>query len=260
MIEGFLRGRGRPPVPPSDLEVEAPHPQARSRRTLVWITFGILIVIAAGFGLRYYLTHREFLVSGQVLYKIGTQVRPVPAARIGVWLYPSGPDRDAHIQDPLYGLVHDPAYGLLRDRQAILNFGREMFQAEKEDQKEHPEWAKFNPYGANLAPLHLTPLESITGDDWWENERLTNCEYADEKFYESVGQQESVHTSTDMTGSFNLRLKPGVYAIVASSQVRTIVNDNSDYPRPATAAFWIERVTVAGDTKIVLANADCSPY
>jgi hypothetical protein len=240
MIEGFLRGKGRPPAPASDLDVEAPHPQARSRRTPVWISSCILIVIAAGFGLRYYLAHRSVLLTGELLYKpqvqsedgflvAATRVIPVEGAEVIVYVRPM----------------------------VSFELMSQFFFSRSANR-----WYPFDPReSSDFANLSVEAQQNAMKE--WQshianwNGRLLDCYQVTSH---AARPEEIVRTYTDAKGQFSLKLRPGVYSLFASSEVPSFLMDDNGRLSAATAyVFWEEQLNVPAETKVVYAAPSCSP-
>jgi hypothetical protein len=207
----------------------------------VWVFCALVALLAAtGFGLYFYRSTQEFEVTGQLLYKVETHVRPVAGAQIQVF------------EDKGAGIPLKSRYQLVLDKQ----FELVMWSPESYDSKKDAEFARLN----------LPPLSGMDWT-WWEIERLHNCSWAGLLFNEGLEPPQAVATtSTDMNGRFWLRLKRGKYFITAQSDVPSfwrLEHDpmhQSDTSQPVGGnAFWNIPVTVSGNLKLVSADPACSP-
>jgi hypothetical protein len=248
MIEGFLRGRGQPPAPDSDTNLEVVQPQARSQPhwNVVWIISSSLVIIAAGFGLRYYLSHRSFLVTGEILYRpevqtedgtlqTATQVIPVQGAEVIVY----GVGR-AYREEFLPDLLR------YTDKEIKDSMPAYIF-----DPRRSPNFESLAPEAQDRALKEW----DVSVNNW--NERLHLC-------YEAVSQArkpESVaSTYTDARGQFTLKLKQGTYMLFASGEVPSfLIEDHGRLSPTSGYAWWQEQLKVAGNTNIVTAQPACAP-
>lgn len=204
-----------------------------------WLWPPTVIVLAAlGFAVYYNRASQEFDVSGQLLYKNDSHVRPVAGARIQVF------------EDKGAGIPPDSRYQLFLTRQLEL----QMFPEIRDPKLD-----------TRFLTLGLSPLGKMDWG-WWETERLWGCRYAAQFFAERVGNQVTqLRTSSDSTGHFWLKLKRGKYFITAESEVPSFWRSeermhSSDISAPVTGdAFWAIPVTVTGKAKVVSSEPDCSP-
>jgi hypothetical protein len=250
-IEGFAGG-GKPRQKTATPAVLEPVP-SRSRWWVLLIV-SVLVLGSAVFGSRYYRAKHEFVVTGQLLYKDGVDANPVPGAIVVAFRL------NARSRSPLFSADgKETVYALLRDRQ----FQLKMY-APQEFLPYVPGPIHIDPTeDAKLAPLRPLGYAPLSAMDrvWWETTRLNNCGGMLWKFAESLdGYAERVEARTDSNGTFSLKLKRGNYYVAAEDEVPARALLYEDRPVPMTgAAFWFGPVEVRGDTRIVLASADCSP-
>ncbi len=204
----------------------------------LWLLVIVALLATTGLVVLYYRASQEFEVTGEVLYKNETRVRPVAGARVRVY------------EDKGKTFAQNNRYSLVLERQFYLSM------SPKSDPKRDIE----------LAPLNLAPLSEMDWT-WWEIERLHNCSWAGRVFKEALQPPAVVATtSTDMSGRFWLKLRRGKYSITAEGEVPAFwrIEDDpvhsDDTSRPVTGdAFWRIPVTVTGSMKVVSAHPDCSP-
>jgi len=207
------------------------------RWKIVLVALGTAALVGvAGFGVYSYRASHEFVVTGEILYKVGTYVHAAAGADLEVYKLPLDAD--------FYRTLD-----LIRERQSTLNFYRpgSGLTLDAPSRREHD---------SKYASLQVSPLANMDGT-WWESDRLQNCSLGRGKL--SRSSQYVGATSTDMGGHFWLKLKRGQYEILASSEVETSA-DFGGGPKATTAtALWDISIIVRGDMKIVSANAFCSP-
>jgi hypothetical protein len=198
----------------------------------------VAVLATTGFAAYYDRTSQEFEVTGEVLYKNETRVRPVAGARVQVY------------EDEGKPFPRNNRFSMVIEREIYL------WMSPKSDPKRDIE----------LAPLNLAPLSEMDWA-WWEIERLHNCSWAGRVFNEALQSPAVVATtSTDMSGRFWLKLRRGKYFITAEGEVPTFwrIEDDpvhsADTSRPVTGdAFWSIPVAVTGSMKVVSADPSCSP-
>jgi hypothetical protein len=237
MIEGFLRGRGQSPAPPSNAEFEIPQPQRGSLWTVVWIICGGLVVVA-GFGIHYYLSHKSFSITGHIFYKPeveaqdgalerGAYIVPVQGATVIVYAHPLGSPEDFM------------KYYLAVDR---------LFPV---DPRQYSNFGSLSPESRQGAMKHWQGEI----DNW--NWRRYDCRQVMDH---AIKLPELARTYTDATGQFSLKLKQGVYSIFVSSYVPSFLMGYDGKLSPTTAyVFWQEQLKVPDEAKLVYAEPACSP-
>jgi hypothetical protein len=206
---------------------------------LLWLPVIAVLLAVTGFAVHYYRATQEFDVTGEVLYKNETKVRPVEGTRVLVY------------EDKGKPFPRNNRYSLLMEREVYLWMSPEIRDPTKD---------------IDLVPLNLAPLTKMDWT-WWEIERLHNCSWAGRLFKEALQSPAVVATtSTDMSGRFWLKLRRGKYFITAEGEVPTFwrIEDDPGHPddtsRPVTGdAFWRISVTVTGTMKVVSADPSCSP-
>lgn len=176
---------------------------------------------------------RTFVVTGQILYKVGTVVRPVGGTDI--WVF--GP------RFASFTTTYDEKLPLVLERQQILRIW-------------HPGFAGLAEKDTQFAKLgKLSPLANMDRK-WWEDEKDINCSFGARYFRESFSYVTS--TSGDMDGHFWIPLKRGDYTLLVESEVPIL----TDQGRPTSRtgwAFWDIHVDVIRDMNVISANPSCSP-
>jgi hypothetical protein len=234
-VEGFVGG-GKPRQTPAPAVVLEP-----TRRKPKWWLWSIVIALAlsaAAFGVRYYFANREFTVTGEILYRpqietddgaldSATQVIPVGGAEIIIYndllldldTYRSA-NPDPSLMPPPY--LTDPP--------------------------------RFPTYASLSTQAKEQALRKWQSDEYAWNNRSNYC--SDDVLHARKPRVVS-QTYADARGQFSIKLKPGTYAVFASSYVPTFVSSEGKLSPASGFAFWQTLVTVTGETKLVVAAPAC---
>ncbi|SRR5258707_1364958 len=227
-------------------------PKTTSRKwaskRLLWFSLPVAaMLVLGGIAVYYYRANREFEIIGELLYRNEKGVHAIAGATVDV-LH----EKSASISRVANSSGANIRYPQLLDRELSLKLNYPGFYDASKDTR--------------FAKLQLAPLSKMDWT-WWEIERLQSCYWGPQLFAEALNSPVSVATtSTDTSGHFWLKLKPGTYIITAESEVPSFWRDregpvhSADTSQPvAGRAFWSVPITVTGNMRVVTADADCSP-